>query len=160
MTTAVTRKRTNHVSAVIYELNYAICRHVTSKIHRFVDKDPICFTDKSKNSGSTNKSDGSENVHRLNRDSEDTERDRTKAWTFIESLADAFRSNKAAFLTGFFASILFGIIIMMNDPLDKYKMQERLRKWEEAEKGEIDKQMGYERTLQRQREENPRLYDA
>lgn len=64
------------------------------------------------------------------------------------------------FAIGFFTSIFVCFISMLHDPYDQYKVQERLEQWDNREIKDIDKPMGYERTLKKQREANPHLYDA
>lgn len=53
---------------------------------------------------------------------------------------------------------------MWNDPSDKAGIYDYLRQRELVEKDkpflEMDKTLGYERTLKRQKEQNPELYEA
>ncbi|KAL0829754.1 hypothetical protein ABMA28_003243 [Loxostege sticticalis] len=112
--------------------------------------------DKSKNSSNDN----TQKVHPLNRDAEDTERDKTKSWTFLENLVDTYNNHKPAFVVGFLMSVVVCLFVMLNDPTQNNIVQQRVREWENREIREPDKPLGYERTLERQRKEKPELYEA
>lgn len=116
-------------------------------------KRKIYFTEKN---NSTKNKDDTQKVHHSNRDTEQPAK-KTRAWTFLESVAQAYEENRATFLTGFFTSIIVAAIILSQSPHDN-KFKEFLDRPPETR--EPDRQMGYERTIQRQRERNPELYDA
>ncbi|CAG9782198.1 unnamed protein product [Diatraea saccharalis] len=105
------------------------------------------------------KNTGTENIHRYNRDNEDTENDRGKAWSFIESLAETYRHNKTFFLAGFFTSIVLCLLAIMNDPQNR-QVERYTREWDNKEIRDVDKPLGYERTIQKQKDENPKLYEV
>lgn len=49
---------------------------------------------------------------------------------------------------------------ILNDPYDRYKVNEYIYKKHQEEEREIDKPFGYERTLQRETDGKPELYEA
>ena len=125
----------------------------------------IYFTEKAKTSSDTDSktdtgtaSKSQDKIHDANRDHDDDKSRRTKAWTFLDSLADSYRTNKVYFVTGFCMAVFMCIIAMVNDPADRYGAYEYIREIEERPNREIDKPYGYERALKRDRELNPDLY--
>lgn len=100
----------------------------------------------------------------MNRDPGDSYKEQSK-WSLIDSILDAYQKNKATFLVGFFMTAFICFVMIVNDPLDRAGYYQYLRK-KEIEEGDdyriIDKQYGYERKLQREREKEnfPKTYDA
>jgi hypothetical protein len=78
---------------------------------------------------------------------------------FIENLADTYRNNKSAFLFGFFSSVILCLVILLNDP-DSPKVKDYAKKWDDREIRDLDKPMGYERTVEKRKEREPKLYEA
>lgn len=62
-------------------------------------------------------------------------------------------------MTGFFVAVLTCGLAIMNDPHDT-RLDDYFRTLEQKECREMDKTMGYEKALQKERERNPQLYDA
>lgn len=62
------------------------------------------------------------------------------------------------FVTGFLMAIFICTISIMHDPHDRYGAYEYVRELEERPAREIDKPLGYERALKRQKELHPDLY--
>ncbi|PZC81014.1 hypothetical protein B5X24_HaOG213536 [Helicoverpa armigera] len=117
--------------------------------------------DKSKSSDSGGKSEkgtGSENIHHSNRDSDDVDRNKSKVWTYIESISDTFNANKTYFVVGFCMAVVACALAMVTDPQDKYGVNDYVNAIEDRPGKEIDKPFGYERALNRAREQNPELY--
>lgn len=121
----------------------------------------IYFTDtpKSNNdSAKTSTSDNTEKVHPTNRDTEYTG-DKSKAWTFLESLADSYTNNRIYFVTGFVMAIFTIYMVIINDPYDRHGVNKFMD--DHAPKSrDVDLPMGYERTIARERKEKPELYEA
>ncbi|XP_028159544.1 protein tumorous imaginal discs, mitochondrial-like isoform X1 [Ostrinia furnacalis] len=112
--------------------------------------------DKTKNSTK----DDNQKVHPLNRDSEETERDKTKAWTFLENLVDTYNAHRPAFVVGFLMSVVIYTMIMLQDNDPDNFVHRYAREYDNRVIREPDKPLGYERALKRQKEQNPELYDA
>ncbi|KAG6446917.1 hypothetical protein O3G_MSEX004649 [Manduca sexta] len=110
--------------------------------------------DKTKNNDSQN-----EQIHHTNRDSEDTG-EKGKAWTFFDSMIDAYRNNKAFFVTGFVVTVIATLLSMANDPFDRHGVNEFLFKAESNLGREMDRPLGYERAIKKQKEQLGELYDA
>lgn len=118
-------------------------------------KTKIYFPEKQKSSTVPPKSepkDDTEKIHPTNRDTEYNEHSQT--WTFLESLADSFHKNRNTFLMGFMLAVGLCGFAFYNNPDNAKYLNEPL------ESRELDQPLGYQRTIQRQKEQNPDLYDA
>lgn len=126
----------------------------------------LYFTEKVKTSSDTGggKSEssgtfkGGEHIHQANRDTDDYERNNSKAWTFLESLGDAYKTNKMYFVTGFVMAVFVSIFVMMHDPLDRYGAHKYMESLDNLPTRDMDTPYGYQRAIQRQREQHPELY--
>ncbi|KOB72178.1 DnaJ-14 [Operophtera brumata] len=124
-----------------------------------VDKSEY-FKQKSKSSTVPPNSDpkaDTQKIHPTNRDSEYSEK-KSKAWTLLESFAHSFYNNRTNFLAGFFMAVLLSYLAMYNDPSDKFGVNEYMN--QPSETKEFETPLGYQRTIKRQREQNPELYDV
>lgn len=118
------------------------------------------FADKSKNSSKTNKSDSSEKIHPTNRDPGGGKRDKSKSWTFLDSMAETMRQNKVYFFTGFVLSAILCTFVILSDSSDRYGVHEYVMKHDYGSILDNDRPLGYERSLKKEKENNPELYDV
>lgn len=96
----------------------------------------------------------------MNRDHDDPDSNKTKAWTMFESIIDSYKTNKMYFVTGFVMAVIGCVYAVFNDPYDRYGANKFVREVEERPGRDFDKPFGYEKTIKREREKNPELYDA
>lgn len=61
-------------------------------------------------------------------------------------------------MVGFVLAVILGYFAMFNDPNDKYGVNEYMSQPPETK--ELETPYGYQKTIKRQREQNPELYDA
>ncbi|CAH0664128.1 unnamed protein product [Spodoptera exigua] len=101
---------------------------------------------------------GGDHIHQANRDNDDHDRNNSKAWTFLENLSDAYRSNKMYFVSGFVMAVIVSALVMMNDPLDRYGANKYMERLDNLPTREIDTPYGYQRAIKREREQHPDLY--
>lgn len=113
----------------------------------------IYFAAKSNSSSSE-----SQKIHEANRD-RDHQYEKSRVWSLLEIFADTYKNHKVAFITGFFVAVLSCFLAIINDPHNTH-LDDYFRTLEQKEFREMDKTMGYERTLQKERDRNPELYDA
>lgn len=119
-----------------------------------VDYKQIYFAAKANSSSSEN-----QKIHEANRDS-DHQNEKSRVWSILEIFADTYKNYKAAFLSGFFMAIIACYIAIMNDSHDRVGLEDYVRSTNDRECRDMDKTMGYEKSLQKERERNPQLYDA
>ncbi|CAH1634899.1 unnamed protein product [Spodoptera littoralis] len=110
---------------------------------------------KSKSSGTFT---GGEHIHQANRDTDDRERNNSKTWTFLESLGDAYKSNKMYFVSGFVMAVIVSMYVMMHDPLDRFGANKYVTTLDNLPTKDIDTNYGYQRAIKREREQHPELY--
>ncbi|XP_022836352.1 uncharacterized protein LOC111363727 isoform X2 [Spodoptera litura] len=110
---------------------------------------------KSKSSGTFT---GGEHIHQANRDTDDHERNNSKTWTFLESLGDAYKSNKMYFVSGFVMAVIVSMYVMMHDPLDRFGANKYVTTLDNLPARDIDTNYGYQRAIKREREQHPELY--
>ncbi|NP_001266353.1 Protein tumorous imaginal discs, mitochondrial-like [Bombyx mori] len=90
-----------------------------------------------------------EKIHRMNRDN-DQGNDNSRGWTFVDSIIETFRENKPAFLTGFVTAVI----------LCYYTYYQPYSYGTTEPERELDLPMGYERTIKKQKEMRPDLFEA
>lgn len=121
----------------------------------------IYFTETPKSDSDTEKSDTtskSEKIHHTNRDTEYTA-DKSKSWTFLESLADSYNNNRTYFLVGFFFAVGWTLLVISHDPEDRLGVNKFVYE-HSPQPREMDRPLGYERMMEQQRKEKPELYEA
>lgn len=96
----------------------------------------------------------------MNRDNEESERDKSKTWTFLESLYDAYSNNRSVFLLGFFSAVIVCTLALICDPYDRSGINEYVRSLDEHEDRVMDTPLGYQNRIKREKEQNPELFDA
>lgn len=107
-------------------------------------KKMVYFAEKTNDSAREN-----EKIHCKNRDN-DQGNDNSRGWTFVDSIIETFRENKPAFLTGFVTAVI----------LCYYTYYQPYSYGTTEPERELDLPMGYERTIKKQKEMRPDLFEA
>ncbi|CAG4961020.1 unnamed protein product [Colias eurytheme] len=107
-----------------------------------------------KSSGNTQSDTDSQSIHPSNK--EDTKRSDKAQWTFIDSMIDAFYRNRSTFALGFALSATLVIYLLTIDPSREFEITDYIPTKDQP----LDVPLGYQKAIQKQKEQQPELYEA